>query len=200
MAYDGGLLYNFETGLYQIYNPLDYGITFGPPVHPDGLGLVRPVWSPSGKQLLWLGHVADATEEHTALYIFDLEVGAWKILHRFDPYYFALTRPSWQRWTDIKASWSPDERFLAIISDEWLPEHGAYVLQIFDDNGNLVQRYEGVDFRSLTWSPDSDALLFGYYEKASGKLVALIANVQDWQLHPLDIPANARVIRWAEPK
>lgn len=200
MAYDGGLLYNFETGFYQIYNPLDYGITPGPPVHPEGLGLVRPVWSPSGKQLLWLGHVVDAADDHIALYLFDLEADAWKILHRFDPYYFALTRPLSELWTDIKASWSPDGRFLAIISDEWLPGYGAYVLQIFDEHGNLVQRYEGVDFRGLTWSPASDALVFGYYEKASNRLVALIADVHDWQLHPLDIPANARVIQWTELK
>lgn len=196
IAYDGGILYNLESQIYQVNNPSEFGISLSTPTNIDGLELVQPSWSPSGTQILWIGHVADQSKEGTALYLFDLDSHAGKILYRFDPCYFSLTLPSWQRWTAVNVSWSQDERFLAIISDEWGASSCEYTLQVFDRDGNMIQRYEGVDSRSLLWSPDNNYLVFRYFIQSNKRWITLMASINDWQLHPLDIPENSMVIKW----
>ena len=196
LAYDGGILYNLESGIYQVNNPSDFDISPSVPVNADGLELVQPRWSPSGKQILWLGHITLEEKNRTAIYLFDLSSHRGKILYRFDPCYFSLTLPPWQRWTDINVSWSQDERFVAIISDEWGENSCEYTLQVFDENSNIIQRYEGVDFTSLLWSPDGSYLVFKYFIQPNNRWITLMANISDWQLHPLDIPENATVIKW----
>jgi Tol biopolymer transport system component len=165
-------------------------------MNADGLELVQPIWSPSGKQIFWLGHVANKEKKGTAVYLFDLNSHTGKILYRFDPCYVSLTLPPWQRWTDVNVSWSQDERFLAIITDERGASSCEYTLQVFDKNDNIIQRYAGVDFRSLLWSPDSSYLVFNYFIQSRERWITLMANISDWQLHPLDIPENATVIKW----
>lgn len=197
LAYDGGIIYNTETGIFKTLNPSNFGISPSTAINDDGLELVRPVWSPSGNQILWLGHVVNATDNQTAIYLFDLESKTGKILHRYDPYYYSLTLPPWQRWSDIEASWSPNEKYIAIISDEFHSSNSSLVLRIFDNKGNIIQKYEGT-FNNLVWSPDSNFLTFGYFEQESKKLITLILDIENWQLHPLDIPENSKVINWVE--
>jgi len=195
LAYDGGILYDIETGIFQINNPSDFGIAPSVIVNDDGLELVHPVWSPSGNQIIWLGHTANETYSQTAIYLFDLTSRTGKILHRYDPYYYSLTLPPWQRWSDIEISWSPDEKYLAIISDEFLQNRGSLILRVIDNQGNVVQKHEG-SFNNLVWSPDSKFLTFGYFEQKSRNLITLILNVENWQLNALDIPANSKVVKW----
>lgn len=195
LAYDGGILYDIETGIFQINNPSDFGISPSVIVNDDGLELVHPVWSPSGKQIIWLGHTANETYSQTAIYLFDLTSRTGKILHRYDPYYYSLTLPPWQRWSDIEVSWSPDEQYFAVISDEFLQNRGSLILRVFDNKGNVIQKYEG-SFNNLVWSPNSKFLTFGYFELESQNLITLILNVENWQLNALDIPANSKVIKW----
>lgn len=197
LAYDGGILYNIETGIFKIKNPSDFDISPSVIVNDDGLELVRPEWSPSGNQIIWLGHVANEAYSQTAIYLFDLVSHSGKILHHYDPYYYSLTLPPWQRWSDIEVSWSPDEKYIAMISDEFLQNGGFSVLRIFDKKGNIIQKYEG-SFSNLIWSPDSKFLSFGYFEKESRNLITLILDVETWQLHPLDIPLNSEIIKWVE--
>lgn len=197
LAYDGGNLYNIETGVFKALNPLNFGISPSIAINDDGLELVRPEWSPSGDQILWLGHIANANDNQTAIYFFDLELNTGRILHRYDPYYYSLTLPPWQRWSDIEASWSPDEKYIAIISDEFLENGGSLVLRIFDNKGIVKQKYEG-SFSNLIWSPDGNFLTFGYFEQESRKLITLILDIENWQLHLLDIPENAKILKWAQ--
>lgn len=196
LAYDGGILYNIETGIFQINNPSDFGISPSTIVNDDGLELVQPEWSPSGNQIIWLGHVANEPYSQTAIYLFDLVSHSGKILHLYNPYYYSLTLPPWQRWSDIEVSWSPDEKYVAIISDEFLQNRGALVLRIFDNKGNTLQKYEG-PFNNLIWSPDSKLLTFGYFEKERRELITLILNIENWQLNQLDIPTDSKIIKWA---
>lgn len=197
IAYDGGNLYNIETGTFKAFNPSNFGVSPNTAINDDGLELVRPVWSPSGNQIVWLGHIANATDNQTAIYFFDLESKKGKILHRYDPYYYSLTLPPWQRWSDIEASWSPDEKHIAIISDEFLEDGGSLVLRIFDNKGIVIQKYEG-SFSNLIWSPDGNFLTFGYFEQESRKLITLILDIENWQLYPLDTPENSKILKWAE--
>jgi dipeptidyl aminopeptidase/acylaminoacyl peptidase len=196
IAYDGGILYNLDSQIYQVNNPSEFGISPNTPVNIDGLELVQPVWSPSGKQIVWLGHVASQNKNGTAIYLFDLISHTGKIIYSFNPCYFSGALPSWQRWTELRVSWSQDEQFLAIISDEWGESSCEYTLQVFDKDSNIIQRYEGVDFRSLLWSPDSIYLAFRYFIQSNKRWITLVANINDWQLHPLDIPENTMVIKW----
>ena len=81
-----------------------------------------------------------------------------------------------------------------------LAESGKYYgvnLYIFDNKGNIIQKHEGT-FNNLVWSPDSKFLTFGYFEQESKKLITLILDIENWQLHPLDIPENSKVINWVE--
>lgn len=195
LAYDGGILYNIETEIFQINNPSDFGISPSVVVNDDGLELVHPVWSPTGNQIIWLGHTANETYSQTAIYLFDLASRTGKMLHSYDPYYYSLTLPPWQRWSDIEVSWSPDEKYIAIISDEFLENRGSLVLRIFDNKGNTIQKYEG-SFNNLVWSPDSKFLTFGYFEQGNRNLITLILNIESWQLNALDIPANSKIIKW----
>ena len=197
LAYDGGILYNIETGIFKVLNPSNFGVSPSTAINDDGLELVHLVWSPSGNQILWLGHVISATDNQTGVYYFDLISKTGKILYRYDPYYYTLTLPPWQRWSNIEASWSPDENYIAIISDEFLENGGSLILRIFDSKGTVRQKYEG-SFSNLIWSPDGKFLTFGYFEQESRKQITLILNIENWQLNLLDIPENSKILKWVE--
>jgi len=196
IAYDGGILFNLESGLYQVMNPSEFGISLSTPVNVDGPELVQPVWSPSGKQILWLGHLPFGNKNGTAIYLFDLTLHTGKFIYSFSPCYFSGALPSSQMWTELRVRWSQDERFLAIISIEWGESSCENTLQVFDKDSNVIQRHEGVDFRTLIWSPDSSYLAFEYFIQSNKHWITLAASVNDWQLHPLDIPVSATLINW----
>jgi Tol biopolymer transport system component len=194
IAYDGGILFNLESGIHQVLNPSEFGISPGTPVNVDGPELVQPVWSPSGKRIVWLGHVLPENKKGTAIYLFDLPSHKGKTIYSFSPCYFDLTLLSSQMWTELRVRWSQDERFLAVISLEWGESSCENILQVFDKDSNIIQRYE--EARNLIWSPDSRYLAFEYFVHSTNQWITLVASVNDWQLHPLDIPANATLIKW----
>lgn len=196
LAYDGGNLYNLITGLNQIINSSDFGVSPGTNVNKDGPELIQPAWSPRGKQIIWLGHVDNNVNE-TAIYLFDLNSRSGKILYRYIPCYFSITLPMWQMWTGIQHSWSPDGQFLAVISTEWGKNSCQDSLHVFDYSGNIVNTVDRVEYgRGLVWSPDSKNLVFGYYEIASKSLLELLTNVDNWEIQHIRIPNNAIVIKW----
>jgi Tol biopolymer transport system component len=200
IAYDGGIYYNLESGIYHVNNPSDFGISPSVPVNADGPELVQPKWSPSGKQILWLGHVTPDNINGTGVYLFDLSSRTGKIIYSFNPCYYAVNAPSSQMWTGIHADWSYDERFLGVITDEWGEKSCEYILHIFDKDNKIVQRHTRVDIRSLVWSPNGDYLVFRRLLESNGHWITLATSSEDWQLHPLDIPIDATLINWSSLK
>jgi hypothetical protein len=173
-----GWLYQ-EGKSRHTFKPEQYGLT------AEGLiGVGNPSWSLDGTKLAWV--VAgdfDATGKRYGVAVFDLKQETAQLLHS---YQIGGT----DRWPSA-ALWSPDSQWLAFNAVAEGDDYGLWVAKA----DGTEKRHLAQDLRSVAWSPDSRFLAF---TTGNSMRKDWITQVGNWQLQPLDLPANAEVVAWID--
>jgi len=200
IAYDGGNLYDFDTGEHAVLIPSDFGITTDIPVHSDGPELVDPAWSPDGQKIAWTGHGNEWGD--IGIILFDLEEKTGRVLYTFDPYYVNLSSPPWFRWMKTNITWSPDGEWLSFISSEWRGAESetinSQILWVFSVDGETKRSFD-TEFFSYepVWSPDSEWVVHVKYVDGYQETVEVI-RVKDGYSWELGTFESVRVLYWLE--
>jgi len=203
LAYDGGVLYNLETGEQKIVYPADYGLTVESPNELGSPELVAPVWSPNGESIAWLGHTNNQGD--IGLYVFDLTHGSGQLFTSYRPYFATLTLPAWQRWSSSQITWSPDGQWITLSDSEWGKSGENTFLWVFSNDGKTKIKFDTGDYEmaSPIWSPDSKKIIFlQLFYLNSGLPPALqMIDIIDWKVSEIDTPENMLIypIGWFDP-
>ena len=203
LAYDGGVLYDLETGEQKIIYPSDYGLTVESSNELGSPELIAPTWSPNGELIAWLGHTNNQGD--IGLYVFDLAHGSGQLFTSYSPYFATLTLPAWQRWSSSQITWSPDGQWITLSDSEWGESGENAFLWIFSNDRKTKIKLDTGDYdmASPIWSPDSKRVIFlQLFYLNSGLSPALqMVNVGDWKVSQIDTPENILIypIGWFNP-
>lgn len=206
LAYDGGnfstiggFLYDLKTNKTINVKPSDYGIKDSGE-YPLFDRLVSPRWSPDGKKIIWM---AGRSDFKVAVILFDLSQKTAKVLDVYDPYFANATLPPGRAWPSDNFQWSPDGKWIFLITDSWDLYRGDLfhtgLLQLFDKNGVLLKEMFAADDAPV-WSPDNRSLAFDYIEFSNKRQYEYDAirtlNLETLQTAELDLPPLSRVVGW----
>jgi Tol biopolymer transport system component len=198
LAYDGGILYNLETGIQETIYPSEYGLSIEVSNEKGSPQLVSPHWSPDGKQIAWIGHVNGGDN---GLFVFDITKHEGYNFHTYSPYYVTLTLPAWQRWSGAGITWSPDSQWIT-LSDSEFPQDRAF-LWIFSRDGETRVKFDkgDIDLGLPVWNPDSTKLAFvqRHFANAGIPQTVRVIEVSDWKVSQLNVPENSYPIAWFQP-
>jgi len=200
LACDGGHLYDLDTGQIITLLPTDYGASLSLasiPINADGPELIRPVWSPDGRQIAWVAHVG--REGETGVVIFDLEVHEAKVIYSYAPgdYIGGSLLPS-QRWPDIVAVWSPNGQWLAFETVEektGQPSDMQVNTFVYTREGVQLSRWH-LGGSLPVWSPDSKWLAINNFDPGSGTGSILLVEIENLQVKAVNIGRDLEIIDW----
>jgi len=198
IAYDGGNLYDLETGNHSVILPSDYGLTDKIPVHSDGPELIEPAWSPSGCQIAWTGHINDGGD--IGVIVFDLEQNTGQVVYAFEPNYVNYALPAWYRWMETDITWSPDGKWLAFTSAEWPKAEDETVQQNFlwvaSSDGEIRNSFATIAFNlEPVWSPDSKWFVY-IKEGGVDEMAIELVQVESGSRQKLTSLARPKVLSW----
>jgi hypothetical protein len=203
LAYDGGVLYNLETGEQKIIKLTDYGLTVESSNELDLSELVAPIWSPNGELIAWLGHTN--SQGDIGLYVFDLAHDSGQLFTSYSPYFATLTLPAWQRWSSSQITWSPDGQWITLSDSEWGESGEKAFLWVISNDGRNKIKFDTGDYEMAppVWSPDSKRLIFLqlFYGNTGLPPALQIIDVVDWKVSEIDTPENTSIypIGWFNP-
>ncbi len=190
IAFDGGIIYNFETNKKEILNPVDYGLDIEFSTNHELPQLVSPMWSPHGEKIAWIGHTNPNGD--IGLYLFDLENDSGKLLTSFQPYFVTASLPAWQRWSNTIITWSPDGKWLTLSDTEWTEQGETASLWIFSDDGKTQIKIDTGDygFKPPIWSPDSKRIVFSqiFYGYTGNSPSLNLLNLNDYSISHIKTP------------
>ncbi len=204
LAYDGGILYDLETGTSTTIFPSEYGLKVE---SWDELGdpqLVSPSWSPDGKQVAWIGHVNDRGDN--GLYVFDLSQHKGQLMLTYAPGYLNLSRPAWLRWSKAEITWSPDSQWITLSDAEYSEDENVHLknfLWVIARDGEIKNKFdEGDVLTGITiWSPDSKKIIFIHRDSSKSEDFPTVQmlEVNGWKVSQLDTPEFSLPIAWFQP-
>jgi Tol biopolymer transport system component len=199
LAYDGGILFNLETGEQETIYPSDFGLGIETSNEVGDPQLVSPNWSPDGKQIAWIGHINERGDN--GLFVFDTAKREGRIFYTYSPNYVTLTLPAWKRWSGAGITWSPDSQWIT-LSDSEFPHDSTFLWVFSRDRKTKVKFDKGnIDIGLPIWSPDSTKLAFIQRHFANSGIPQTIqmVEVSDWKVSQLNVPENSYPIAWFQP-
>lgn len=203
LAYDGGVLYDLETGERKIIYPSDYGLNIESSNELGSPEMVAPIWSPNGKLIAWLGHTNNQGD--IGLYVFDLAHDSGQLFTSYSPYFATLTLSAWQRWSSSQITWSPDGQWITLSDSEWSKSGENAFLWVFSNDGKTKIKFDTGDYEmaSPIWSPDSKKIIFlqlFYFNSGLPPAIQMI-DIFDWKVSQIDTPENILIypIGWFNP-
>ncbi len=188
-------LYRWDTGP----EPFDlalYGLSSDPQ-----LRVVSPAWSPAGRRMAWVIGDCRQGECTYGIGVFDLEKRTLQLHHPYTPVGVGGQPPA--------PAWDPDGRWLAF--DTWAIDPDNAGLWVVRADGQQAETDPGAadaehhldaGFRGghhPVWSPDGRWLAFNSTPQGVGAGLWL-AEVETWDLHPLDLPSDAYPVAWVAPR
>jgi len=180
-------LYRFDTGA-EPFDLTPYGMTSDPQ-----LRVVSPAWSPDGQRLAWVVGDCRQGECQYGVGVFDPEAQTLELLHPYTPVGVGGQPPA--------PVWSPDGNWLAFTTwDTNLDDAGLWVARV---DGPREEEYQlDVGSRAVhnpVWSPGGRWLAFNSTPQGVGSGVWL-AEVGTWNLHSPDLPPDAYLVDWINPR
>ncbi len=200
LAFDGGIIYDLETGQKETIHPAEYGLPVEASNEAGDPQLVSPLWSPDGKQIAWIGHVNERGDN--GLYVFDLSAHHGQILLTYSPYYVTLMLPAWRRWSAPGIAWSPDSRWIAFSDSEMAEQEYAF-LWVFSRDGTTRIKFNEGDLNTGPgiWSQDSRYLIFlrRHFAYTGLPQTVQMIEVDGWQVSQLNASVDSYPIAWSPP-
>jgi Tol biopolymer transport system component len=206
LAYDGGNLFNLETGEQEVIFPSAYGLGVEASDKAGNPQLVMPKWSPDGKQIAWIGHLNNHGDN--GVYVFNISSHEGQILHTYSPYYATLTLPAWQRWSNAVITWSPDSQWVTLSDSEYNEKSNNPItkentfLWLFSRDGNIKVRIDNcvLNIGVPIWSTDSQKVVFSRRCIANGVPQTIqMFDINTLELRQIDAPGNSYPMGWLQP-
>jgi Tol biopolymer transport system component len=156
------------------------------------LSLHAVSWSPGGERLAGWAWGDKGTEAFSGVAVLDLEGGAAHLLPDLNhPVYFDGYPPA--------PSWSPDGEWLTFLGrEEERQTYGTWVVNSRHDEVHALARFESGgawEYGGRAWSPDGQQLALTRHEDDPQQGIWLVT-VGEWELRPVDLPKDARVVTW----
>jgi Tol biopolymer transport system component len=154
------------------------------PVSDTRLSVVSPAWSPNGSRLAWVvgGNFAALGGWRVGTGVYDFDARMAGLLHLYEP----QGRGGWPS----APRWSPDGRWLVFTA--WAQDD--------DEAGTWVVNIDGREHHlgpcaTPVWSPDGQWLACTSRPRVLGSGGWLI-EVGTWEVHSLELPADAQLVDW----
>jgi hypothetical protein len=182
IAYDRGgepMLYDLDQGIQPLLFS-EYGLTPGK--------TVNPAWSPDGQMLAWIVLSGYQTSENVnGVAVLNLATHQGILLH---------PRPIAGGGALPEATWSPDGKWLALVSFAEAGRAAPVIWMLSSDGAQEIPLGNGV---APVWSPDSRFIAFSQTPSGASSYLGdrvFLAEVGTWQPIQLSLEAGAKVVGW----
>jgi len=182
-------VYRQDTGP-EPFDLAPYGLSNDPELH-----FYSPAWSPDDRRLVWL--IGDCREDgcQRSIGMFDLEAQTARFVH---PH-----RPAGMGGQPPAPIWSPDGQWLAFAA--WAEEPGESGMWVLRVDGQQEDEHHlatgrGRGSPDVVWSPDGGWLAIGDSAQGEEPKRFWLAEVGTWGLQRLDLPADAYLLAWVNPR